>query len=192
MQLRRSFALTAAALVLAAPALTSCGFDVATDRYYTPANGANNRDGDVDVLGAVVVSGQPGSGTFIASLSNNSTTEPASLTELASGDGGDVTAADFEPVEVEPGALVNLADPPADLKLTGDFEAGDFVSVALVFDNGERTVVDAPVVDNTGSFEGLDGPAAPTDDAGDTGKVRHQLTRPGPTPVHPAPRRRTR
>jgi hypothetical protein len=168
MQLRRSFALTAAALVLTAPALTSCGFDVATDRYYTPANGANNRDGVVDVLGAVVVSGQPGSGTFIASLSNNSTTESASLTELGSGDGGDITAADFDPIEIKPGALVNLADPPADLTLTGDFEAGDFVSIALVLDNGERTVVDAPVVDDAGSFEGLDGSSASTDTPSET------------------------
>jgi hypothetical protein len=160
MQLRRSFALTAAALALAAPALTSCGFDAATDRYYTPANGANDRDGDVDVLGALVVSSEPGSGTFIASFSNNSTTEAASLTELGPGDGGDVTAADFEPVEIKAGSLVNLADPPAGLRLTGDFEAGDFVSVALGFDNGERTVVEVPVVDDSGNYEGLDAPAA--------------------------------
>ena len=99
MQLRRSFALTAAALALTAPALTSCGFDYATDRYYTPANGANNRDGAVDVLGAVVVSTEPGSGTFIASLSNNSTTEPATFTELGATEGGDVTAAEWASVQ---------------------------------------------------------------------------------------------
>lgn len=164
MQLRRSFALTAAALALTAPALTSCGFDYATDRYYTPANGANNRDGDVDVLGAVIVSTAPGSGTFIASLSNNSTAEPASLTELAAGDGSDVTAADFEPVEIAPGALVNLADPPADLAVTGDLEAGDFVALTLTFDNGETTDVEVPVVPNSGDFEGLDGEPAPADE----------------------------
>ena len=90
MQLRRSFALTAAALALTAPALTSCGFDYATDRYYTPANGANNRDGVVDVLGAVVVSTEPGSGTFVASLSNNSTTEATSFTELGATEGAGV------------------------------------------------------------------------------------------------------
>ena len=168
MQLRRSFALTAAALALTAPALTSCGFDYATDRYYTPANGANNRDGVVDVLGAVVVSTEPGSGTFIASLSNNSTTEPASLTEITATEGGDLTAADFEPVEIAPGALVNLADPPAGLTLTGDFEAGDFVEVSLGFDNGERTSIEVPVVPNSGYFEGLDGEPAPADEPSDT------------------------
>jgi hypothetical protein len=163
MQLRRSFALTAAALALTAPALTSCGFDAGTQRVYTPANGVNNREGEVDVLGAVVVSTQEGSGTFIASLSNNSTTEPASLTEIAPAAGGDVTAADFQPVEVKADSLVNLAEPPADIKLTGDFKSGDFVELALGFDNGERTVVEVPVVDNSGYFEGLDGEPTPSE-----------------------------
>lgn len=164
MQPRRSLALTVAALALTAPALTSCGFDYATDRYYTPANGANNRDGVVDVLGAVVVSTEPGSGTFLASLSNNSTTEATSFTELGATEGGDVTAAEFEPVEVAPGALVNLAEPPAEIEVTGEFEAGDFVEVALGFDNGERTVVEVPVVDNHGYFEGLDGEPLPVEE----------------------------
>ena len=164
MQLRRSFALTAAALSLTAPALTSCGFDYATDRYYTPANGANNRDGAVDVLGAVVVSTEPGSGTFIASLSNNSTTEPATFSELTGTGGGDVTTAEFEPIEIAPGSLVNLADPPAEIKVTGDFAAGDFVEVSLGFDNGESTEVEVPVVDNDGYFEGLDGEPLPVEE----------------------------
>jgi hypothetical protein len=164
MQPRRSLALTVAALALTAPALTSCGFDYATDRYYTPANGANNRDGAVDVLGAVVVSTEPGSGTFIASLSNNSTTEPATFSELTGTEGGDVTAAEFEPVEIAPGSLVNLADPPAEIEVTGDFAAGDFVEVSLGFDNGESTVVEVPVVDNHGYFEGLDGEPLPVEE----------------------------
>jgi hypothetical protein len=164
MQPRRSLALTVAALALTAPALTSCGFDYATDRYYTPANGANNRDGVVDVLGAVVVSTEPGSGTFLASLSNNSTTEATSFTELGATEGGDVTAAEFEPVEIAPGALINLAEPPAEIEVTGEFEAGDFVEVALGFDNGERTVVEVPVVDNHGYFEGLDGEPLPVEE----------------------------
>jgi hypothetical protein len=168
MQLRRSFALTAAALALTAPALTSCGFDYATDRYYTPANGANNRDGAVDVLGAVVVSTEPGSGTFIASLSNNSTTEAATFSELTGAEGGDVTVAAFEPVEIAPGSLVNLADPPAEIEVTGDFEAGDFLEVSLGFDNGERAVVEVPVVPNSGQFEGLDGEPLPVEETADS------------------------
>ena len=72
----RSLATAAAVVALAAP-LTSCGFDYATERTYTPAGGANNREGVVDVLSAVVVSGAEGSGTFVASLSNNDDVERA-------------------------------------------------------------------------------------------------------------------
>jgi hypothetical protein len=156
MPFRRSLALTTAAVALATTGLSSCGFDYATDRYYTPSVGTNDIEGTVKVLAAVVVSTEPGSGTFIASLSNNDQDEDVSLTELGLTDGEPV---DFEPVVVGQGALVNLAEPATNLELTGEFEAGDFVEVALGFDNGERVVLDVPVVENGGYYEGLDGPA---------------------------------
>ena len=71
MQPRRSLRLMAGALVLALPLLGSCGFNKATDKVYTPGAGTDDRTGDVDILSAVIVSAQPGSGTFIATLSNN-------------------------------------------------------------------------------------------------------------------------
>ena len=156
MQLRRSFALTTAAVALATTGLSSCGFDYATDRYYTPSVGTNDHDGTVKVLAAVVVSTTPGSGTFIASLSNTDTDKGAALTELSATGGAPV---EFEPVDVGKGALVNLADPKADLKVTGDFGAGDFIEMTLGFDNGERVVLDVPVVTNSGYYADLDGPA---------------------------------
>jgi hypothetical protein len=171
MQLRRThrsrFALATAALALAAPVLTSCGFDYATDRVYTPATGTNDRDGVVDVLGAAVVSTDPGSGTFVATLSNNSDSEPVTLEEISSTGATEVTAGDFEPVEVEPGGVVNLADPAAEIELTGDFEAGNFVELALSFDNGERTVLEVVVVENSGYYADLDGPA-PAEETSET------------------------
>ena len=157
MQLRRTLATTTAVLALAAP-LTSCGFDYATAREYTPAAGANNRDGDVDVLSAVIVSGQEGSGTFIASLSNNllEDDDTRTLTSIT-GETDEVTVAEFEPVQVEPGALVNLAEPAAGIVLTGDFSAGDVVPITVDFGNGERVSLNVPVVsDETGYWEGLD------------------------------------
>lgn len=157
MQLRRTLATITAVLALAAP-LTSCGFDYATAREYTPAAGANNRDGDVDVLSAVIVSGQEGSGTFVASLSNNllEDDETRTLTSIT-GETDDVTVAEFEPVQIEPGALVNLADPAAGITVEGDFESGDFVTLTLAFDSGERAELNVPTVPNdTGVWEGLD------------------------------------
>lgn len=152
----RSLATAAAVIALAAP-LTSCGFDYATERDYTPAGGSNNREGVVDLLSAVVVSGTEGSGTFVASLSNNDDSEEQSLTGISGGDGTTVEAAEFEPVTVPAGGLVNLAEPPADIVLTGDFAAGDFIPLAVEFGNGERISLNVPVVaDDTGYWEGMD------------------------------------
>lgn len=149
-------ALAAATLILAVPTLTACGFNLATHRVYTPAAGTNDRDGSVDILAAVVVSTDPGSGTFIASLSNNSLEEEATL-EAITGDG---VEAELEPVEIPAGGLVNLADPPAEIEVNGKFEAGDFVTLTLEF-GGEETTMEVPVVPNAGDYAGLDGPAPP-------------------------------
>jgi len=155
-QPRRAFVTAAAVLALAAP-LTSCGFDYATDRTYTPAAGANNREGDVDVLSAVVVSAAEGSGTFIASFSNNDPDNSASFTALSGDDGATVTAAEFEPVEIGPGALVNLAEPAAGIVLTGDFGPGSVVPLTVDFGDGERISLNVTVVaDDFGYWEGMD------------------------------------
>ena len=147
---------SAATIVALAAPLSSCGFDYATDRDYTPGSGANNRDGDVDVLSAVVVSAAEGSGTFIASLSNNGSDEEETLTAVT-GQDSTVTAAEFEPVAIPAGGLVNLAEPAADIVLTGDFAAGDVVPLTVDFGNGERVSLNVPVVsDETGYWEGLD------------------------------------
>ena len=146
---------TALVVALAAP-LSSCGFDYATDRDYTPGSGANNREGDVDVLSAVVVSAAEGSGTFVASLSNNGSDEEETFTAVA-GQDTEVTAAEFEPIAIPAGGLVNLAEPAAGIVLTGDFSAGDVVPITVDFGNGERVSLNVPVVsDETGYWEGLD------------------------------------
>jgi hypothetical protein len=80
---RRSLAVAAA--VLAAPVLSSCGvnFDAQTDQVYNPAVGVNDRDGSVDVLNALVVSGSAGSGTVVATLVNNDQEKDDSVRGIA-------------------------------------------------------------------------------------------------------------
>ena len=160
MHLRRTLALATCVLAVSAPVLTSCGFDYATDRIYTPAAGVNNRDASIDVLGAVIVSSEEGSGTFIASFANNSTEEPGNVEALEGVDQTQLTAAEFAPVEVPPAGLVNLAD-EGGIEVNGEVAAGEFVPVALQFGTGERVQLDVPVVTNCGAYEGLDGPASP-------------------------------
>ena len=147
---------TAAAVVALAAPLSSCGFDYATDRDYTPGSGANNREGEVDVLSAVVVSAAEGSGTFVASFSNNDPDEEQTFTAVA-GEDATVTAAEFEPITIAPGGLVNLAEPAAGIVVTGEFGAGDVVPLTVDFGNGERVSLNVPVVSNeTGYWEGMD------------------------------------
>jgi hypothetical protein len=152
----RPLATAAAAIALAAP-LTSCGFDYATEREYDVNSAAENREGTVDILSAVVVSADEGSGTFVASFSNNDTDAEQSFTGVAGDEGAAIEAAEFEPVTITPGGLVNLADPAAGIVLTGDFTAGDVVPLAVEFGNGEKISFNVPVVsDDSGYWEGLD------------------------------------
>lgn len=160
MPLRRTLALATCVLAVCAPVLTSCGFDYATDRIYTPATGVNNREASVDVLGAVIVSAQEGSGTFVASFANNSTEESATVESLEGVDQEPLTADGFSTVDVPAGGLVNLADEDG-VPVNGEFAAGDFVPVTIEFGNGERVELDVPVVTNCGYYEGLDGPSSP-------------------------------
>ena len=155
MQLR-SLATAAAVLALAAP-LSSCGFDYATDRVYSVNSAANNREGDVDILNAVVVSGAEGSGTFVASLSNNDSEDEQTFTAVSGDEGVTVDVADFDPVTIPAGGLVNLADPPAEIVLTGEFAAGDVLPLVVDFGSGERVMLNVPVVaEENGYWEGLD------------------------------------
>ena len=157
MQPRRSLRLVAGALVLAVPLLSSCGFGKATDKVYTPAEGINNRDGDVDVLAAVIVAAQPDSGTFIATLSNNVSTKDDSFEGLeGAGEWADLQIGEVSPpVDVPARGFVNLAD-EGGVSLTGDFEAGDVARLTLTFGSGQTTTMSVPVVFACDEYTGLD------------------------------------
>ncbi len=147
--------LGAGALLLTAPVLTSCGFDYATNRVNTIQMGITERAGQVDILGAVIVSAQPGSGTFVASLVNNDTTEPVTLETLAGLPGSGVTGRIQEPVEIPARGRVTFGDVKG-IAVEGDFVPGEFVPVVLGFDNGESSTVNLPVVPGCRQWEGLD------------------------------------
>lgn len=158
MHLRRTLATAGTALLIAT--LSACGFDAATDRPYTPAAGTNDQDAGVDVLNAVIVAAEDGSGTFIASLANNDDEQDTALDELSGVDATQIEAGEFTPIEVPANGFVNLADEEG-VPVTGDFSQGDFVEVALSFEHGETVTMHVPVVTNCGEFAGLDGPEDP-------------------------------
>ncbi|MCW2846448.1 MAG: hypothetical protein JWR90_422 [Marmoricola sp.] len=148
--------LAAFAVVLLVPALGGCGIagfageDYQTDQVYQPAVGTNVRSGEVDILGAAVVSGIDGSGTFIASLVNKSLKTPAQLTSVTGPTG--VTVQLVKPVDVAPDTLVNLADEGA-VSVTGpSVKAGGWVKLTLKFDTGQSTSVNTTIVDRDLQF----------------------------------------
>jgi len=155
MHLPRSLALLGGALLLAAP-LSSCGFDLATNRVNQITPGASDRETSVDVLGAVVVSGEEGSGTFIATFVNNDVEEPATVESLEGQDTGTARVTDFSPVEIEPNGLVNLADGDQGFEVEGDFAAGDVLPMVVGLEGGDTVELEVPVVPNCREWEGLD------------------------------------
>ena len=151
--LRRSIA--AAAVVVAAPVLASCGFDYQTDQVYTPSEGVIDRSGNVDVLNAMIVSGEDGSGTLVAGLVNNDTEDSDTLSEV-SGAEEDLTVTVENaggPVEIPADGLVQLAD-EGSFAVTGDqIQPGMFVTLKLTFENAGSVTLDVPVVSDDPPYD---------------------------------------
>ena len=148
--------LVALAVVLLVPLVGGCGMggfageEYQTDQVYQPAVGTNNRSGTVDVLGAVVVSGSEGSGTFVTTLVNKDLKEPATLTKVTGASG--LTIQVTKTVTVGPDGLTNLAEMGA-VSISGDdVRAGGFARLTLEFDTGQTTEVNAPIVDKAEEF----------------------------------------
>lgn len=130
------------ALVPAAMTLSSCGFDYPTDRVNTIAGGQNNRDASVDALGIRVLATATGEGRLIGALANN-LDEAAALESVTSPDG--LASAAFEPVQVPGRGHVNLAEDVV-IPVTGDFTAGDVITLELGFSTGETVSLNVPFV----------------------------------------------
>jgi len=158
MQSRRPLRLVAGALVLAAPVLTSCGFEKATDQVYVPAAQTNDRSSaDIDVLAGSVVAAQPNSGTVVATFVSK-TLEDLSLESVeGAGESSDLVIGPVEsPIDIPPRGHVNLADDAPGITVQGDFGAGDFVDLAFTFSNGETITFGVPVLFGCQEWEGLD------------------------------------
>jgi hypothetical protein len=151
---RRRVAVVAAFLLV--PTLGACQYQ--TDKVYQPGVGVNNRDGTVDVLGAVVVSSTDGKGTFVASLANQDLEQTETLTGVT-GKGLEVKL--DAPVDIDPDSLVNLDESGA-VSVTGDgVEPGKFARLTLEFESGQETEVNAPVVPFKDEYAEIK-PAAPS------------------------------
>lgn len=150
-----------AALALSLPAVAGCGFNVQTDKPYQPGVGSNDRSSQVDVLGAVVVSADPGSGTFIVSLVNKSTSHADRLVSIQ---GSGVQVAGGTIPEIPADGLVNFADTSVGgVQVKGaTVKPGGYLTLRLSFENADPVSIDVPVVTDTGPYAGLAASASPT------------------------------
>jgi hypothetical protein len=158
----------AAGALLSVSLLGGCGFDYATDRVNTIGAGVNDREGDVDVLGAVVIAGEDNSGVFVATLVNKDLENDTSLDAIAPSEQVAPLDAD-SPIEVVAGGRTSLFDEDA-IAVGGEFGAGDFVEVTLQFASGQVTTVEVPVVTPCHQYspEALPDVTLPVGDSGDT------------------------
>jgi len=164
---RRSSAIASGVLLLALPVLASCGFDYATNRVNTISAGVNERSGDVDVLGAVVIAEGPNAGVFVATLANNNVDEADAFTTFVGGENGQLTpVTELAELAIPRSSAVSLFT-TGGVPVTGTFEAGDFVDVTLGFADGSTSTLVVPVVTacnqySLDKFPELELPAAPT------------------------------
>lgn len=188
MPLRRTLVLAAGLVVLAAPALSSCGFHYATDEPNVIADGGYNSDGNMRVLGSRIVATTDNKGTFIATITLNPTADAVTspkeqaqqhaLTGLetapgvTAGQSGSIDAVTGVNKTVNGSGISNLASPEVGgIPVTGSFQAGNIIPVILTFADGEKLTVQTPVVRNCGYYEnaGQTGSPSPSPTEAGTG-----------------------
>ena len=150
MNVRRSIA--AAAVVLVVPVLAGCGvnFRAQTDQVYNPSVGVDDRSGQVDVLNALIVSGAAGSGTVVASLSNNDEEHPDTLKSVTGAlDDSSIKVTPGGDTTIPAGGLLNLATKGRIFAQGQQITPGAFVNITFNFDRAGAVTVDVPVVSSS-------------------------------------------
>ena len=131
----------AAAVAALAPVLAACGMNVQTTKIYQPGVGVNARDGQVDVLAAVVVADKAGQGRLLATLVNDNQTASDTLSSVTAS-GGQVAGS---PVQIPARGLVNLAQ-KGGLAVTGNPGPGASMEITFTFANAPSAKLMVPIV----------------------------------------------
>ncbi len=156
--LARRLVPVAGLLLVTGTAVTGCGFDYATNRVNQIAMTADDRSEVVDVLGAVIVSAQPGSGTLVVTFVNGDPEAASSVDEVAAAGEPPIEVPAYEPVEIPPRDRAVLAE-DGGITVTGDFVPGEVVPVSFTFGDGSSVELDVPTVPPCRQWEGLDSSA---------------------------------
>jgi len=154
------------ALVVAAalPVLSGCAsnFSSQVQQPYTPGVGVYDKTGVVEAFNLVIVSGQEGSGTLVASLLNTGDA-PDALTGVTARneDGAPLETQLRRDARLAPDRLVQLHE-DAPVTITGDgVRPGYFVEISLQFRDGDTITRQVPVQDQQGPYADVDTPLTP-------------------------------
>jgi len=151
-------AVATAVVVIATAALSGCGssFNAQTDQIYQPAVGSNNRESQVYVLNALVVTGGT-NGALVAGLLNEADTDDV-LTGVTAkaNNGNDLTATIVgDQVPLPSRSLVRLSQDAA-VAISGtdaaELGAGGSISVTFTFQNADPVTLDAPIEAREGPY----------------------------------------
>jgi copper(I)-binding protein len=152
-------AVATAVVVIATAALSGCGssFNAQTDQIYQPAVGANNRESQVYVLNALLVTGGGTNGALVAGLLNEAGTDDVltGVTAKAS-NGNDLTSTIVgDQVPLPSRSLVRLSQDAA-VAISGtdaaELGAGGSISVTFTFQNADPVTLDAPIEAREGPY----------------------------------------
>jgi hypothetical protein len=164
----RLSALPAATAACAVLLLSGCAanFDAPTNEPYQPAAGISDRSGAVYAINTLVVTDGSGNGTVVCSLINQQ--RQADTLESYSADAGNgdkiTTAPLAQPIDLpaypSDGQNVQVGT-SGDLRLTGDIEAGTFVTLTFDFGNATPVTVEAPVLNGGPDTAYADIPVGP-------------------------------
>lgn len=152
--------------IVASLGLSACGtgFDAQTNQQYQAAAGANHREGDVEIHGAVLVENADGTATLAGTLLNTSD----QVQQLAG----------FSAETLEGDVLKTSKNPPLDLPVdealqlgkdkqfvitVDDVAAGDYVTLTFEFSGSDAVQLNVPVDDRNDWYDDIIG-EKPTDE----------------------------
>lgn len=145
------------------------GFDAQTNQHYQAAVGANVH-GDVDVLNALVVVNDDGSGTISAGFVNNTGDEDAlSSVTVTTLDGKELQVRGLRSRFILPeGQLTSLGTSAenGNFRIADGVKAGYYVKVTFDFEGASPVTIEAPAVSRTAEYDNVPGadplPTEPT------------------------------
>lgn len=145
----------------------SCGFDVQTNRPYTPADGVNFNVGaaqQIQVRNLLIISAEPGEGVLSATIyaaRPDALLAVSGSADALDGDGAPLTGTLPAPVPIPVTGFVTLTDLPPIVVRSAALRAGLTAQVTLRFQNAGQATVSVPVMDADISYYETIKPLAP-------------------------------